>query len=146
MPINVAIEDLLPHSGPSVFLDRLVSVDEDQIRCAVVVTPGRRFITERGVGTSIVIEWMAQAIAAFAGFQRLQQSEPIEVGFLISCRLAEFHIPWLAPGTECEVRAHVLRIGGAQMGSFACEVLSNDEVVATATLNVYQGKLKGGPN
>lgn len=142
MPVDIPFEDLVPHSGASVLLDSVIAVDETQIRCGVVVRRGGRFITDDGVGASISIEWMAQAIAAYAGFHRLQKSEPVQVGFLVSCRCAELNIPWIKLDTECEVTATVLRDGGMQMASFKCEVLANDAVVATATLNVYQGTLK----
>ncbi len=144
MPVEVSIEELIPHSGQSVLLDRVIAVSETQIHCEVMVKPGGLYIKEGGVGASICIEWMAQAIAAYAGFHRRENSEPIQVGFLVSCRCAELLIPWLEVNQMFTVRAKVLRDGGMQMGSFKCEVLAGDAVVARATLNVYQGPLSQG--
>lgn len=141
--IEIPIGDLLPHSGPSVLLDRVVEIWEDGILCETQVLAGRRFIEEDGVGASISIEWMAQAIAAFAGYQRLQRDEEIVPGFLISSRRFELQMPWLELGTKVEVTAKTVRDGGTSLASFECMVATQGLRVATAVLNVYQGKLKG---
>ncbi len=143
LQIEIPIGDLIPHTGPSILLERVIDIWDDGILCATRVSAGQRFVQENGVGASICIEWMAQAIAAFSGYQRLQRAEDIVPGFLISCRRLELQMPWLEIDTEVEVTATTVRDGGTSLASFECTVATQGLRVATAVLNVYQGKLKG---
>ena len=58
------IEQLLPHAGRMILLDRVVEWDAERIVCERVVRKGDAFIESNGLPGWAGIELMAQAIAA----------------------------------------------------------------------------------
>ena len=60
------IRSLVPHAGPMVLLDRVISVDEDSLLAEVRIRSDSLFCNTDGVGAWVGIEYMAQAIGAWA--------------------------------------------------------------------------------
>ncbi len=61
------IRSLVPHAGPMVLLDRVISVDEDSLLAEVRIRSDSLFCNIDGVGAWVGIEYMAQAIGAWRG-------------------------------------------------------------------------------
>lgn len=132
------ISSLLPHSGPMVLLDRMVSVDEESLCAEVQIRSDSLFCTAGGVGAWIGIEYMAQAIAAHAGYCARLQHEPVKIGFLLGARRYECTRPIFAVGTL--LRVHVRRLSTSEngVGSFECHIDDDAATLATATITVFQ--------
>ena len=66
---NYDITEVLPHQAPMILIDSLEYYDVDSCRCTVAITQKSPFYNElkTGVPSYIGSEYMAQAIAAFAG-------------------------------------------------------------------------------
>ena len=74
------IAELVPHSGRMLLLDRVVAADADSLQAEVDITAASMFAGEHGVGNWIGIEYMAQAVAAFAGWQAMQHAMAGDAG------------------------------------------------------------------
>ena len=73
---NYDIKQVLPHQAPMILIDTLESYDVDSCRCTVGIKSASPFYDElkKGVPSYIGSEYMAQAIAAFAGAHALDDT------------------------------------------------------------------------
>jgi len=134
------VRELLPHSGQMVLLDRVLSADVDNLSAEVRIHAGSMLAGEEGVGAWVGIEYMAQAIAAHAGWLALQRSEPVKVGFLLGSRKYACGVPLFAIGSVLLVHVHRVLQGENGLGAFDCriDVAGGASAVATATVTVFQ--------
>ena len=105
------IVDLLPHSGAMVLLDRVISADDDNLCAEVRIHAGSMLATPQGVGAWVGIEYMAQAIAAHAGWKARRRQQPVKVGFLLGSRKYQAGVPYFAPGSVLRVHVHRVLLG-----------------------------------
>jgi predicted hotdog family 3-hydroxylacyl-ACP dehydratase len=135
-----AIATLVPHSAPMVMLDRVLSADADNLCAEVRIHAGSMFFdaAAAGVGAWVGMEYMAQAIAAHAGWLALQRGDAVKVGFLLGSRKYEAARALFAAG--CVLQVHVQRVlqGENGLGAFECSIEDAGLVVATATITVFQ--------
>lgn len=135
------IESLVPHSGPMLLLDRVLSADEDNLCAEVRIGAGSMFFDGAGVGSWIGIEYMAQAIAAHAGWLAQRRGGEVKVGFLLGSRKYETTRPRFASGSVLRVHVHRALQGDNGLGAFECrieEAAAQPVTVATATVTVFQ--------
>ena len=132
------IRSLVPHAGPMVLLDRVISADEDSLLAEVRIRTDSLFCNTDGVGAWIGIEYMAQAIGAWAGYTAQLRGEPVKLGFVLGTRCYECSRPIFTIGSL--LRVHVLRVFQDEngLGSFECSIDNEEGRVATATLTVFQ--------
>ena len=136
------VATLLPHDVPMVLVDRLLAHDCGRATCAVTVREGAPFVVDGRVATLVTLEYMAQTVAAFAGYTAQQADNPIQVGLLLGCRKMDSYLPWLPVGSALRVDVELVW-GNAQLGKFNCTVSLADgtptgTLVAIATLNVAE--------
>lgn len=140
-PLDVsalAIEDVVPHRGAMLLLDRLVSADEDRVVVAGGIHHGQLFVTDAGMPSYVGIELMAQAIAAWAGCRAHRLGQPVKLGFLLGTRrfaCTQSHFPC---GARFEVSAHREMMGDNGLGMFACALTLDGATVAEAMLSVFE--------
>jgi predicted hotdog family 3-hydroxylacyl-ACP dehydratase len=132
------IRSLIPHSGAMVLLDRIVAVDQETLCAEVRIRSDSLFCSASGVGAWVGIEYMAQSIAAFAGYTAYLRGEAVKPGFLLGTRRYECTLPMFSLGSV--LRVHVRRVFESEdgLGSFQCHIEHEEQEVATATLTVFQ--------
>lgn len=136
------IRTLVPHAGPMVLLDRVIAVDEETLCAEVRIGPETLFCDGQGVGAWVGVEYMAQAIAAHAGYAAHLRGKPVKVGLLLGSRRYECSRPNFALGSVLHV--HVQRVLQSEngLGAFECRIeFANDPsgvAAATATITVFQ--------
>ena len=132
------IRSLIPHSGAMVLLDRVIAVDEESLCAEVRIRPDSLFCAASGVGAWVGLEYMAQTIAAFAGYTAYLHGKAVKPGFLLGARRYECTLPMFSLGSL--LRVHVRRVLQSEngLGSFQCRIEHGQEEVATATLTVFQ--------
>ena len=86
------IRSLVPHSGTMVLLDRVISADENTLCAEVVIRPDSLFYADGGVGAWVGIEYMAQAIGAYAGYRARLRGEFIRKA---KDRRRDFTVDWV---------------------------------------------------
>jgi 3-oxoacyl-[acyl-carrier-protein] synthase-1 len=132
------IRSLLPHAGPMVLLDRVVSVNEDSLLAEVCIRPDSLFCSGGGVGAWVGIEYMAQAIGAWAGYAARLRGEPPKLGFLLGTRRYDSRRPIFVLGSTLRVYVHRVFQNENGLGSFECAIDDEEGRVATATVTVFQ--------
>lgn len=136
------IRTLVPHAGPMVLLDSLVAVGEETLCAEVRITADTLFCDGGAVGAWVGVEYMAQAVAAFAGYEAYSRGEPVKVGFLLGSRKYEVACPDFPVGSRLHVHVQRALQGDNGLGAFDCRIVdANDAAGATlanATITVFQ--------
>lgn len=136
------IHTLVPHADPMVLLDRVVSFENENLCAEVTIRPESMFCGEDGVGAWVGIEYMAQAIAAHAGYEQQLHGLPIKIGFLLGSRRYDCSCPTFPVGSVLRVYVHRVLLSENGLGSYDCRIEAcnqdNSTVLATATVTVFQ--------
>lgn len=134
------IRQLVPHSGQMVLLDRALSADAEQLCAEVRIREGGMLCGPDGVGAWVGIEYMAQAIAAHAGWLALQRGEEVKVGFLLGSRKYDASVAHFAPGSVLHVHVRRVLQSDNGLGAFECriDIAGGMANAAHATVTVFQ--------
>ncbi|MBI3285467.1 MAG: hotdog family protein [Burkholderiales bacterium] len=139
-PVLPPIRSLVPHEGDMVLLDRLIAVAAETLCAEVTIRTETLFCDAQGVGAWVGMEYMAQAIAAHAGYLARLRGEAVKVGFLLGSRRYECSQPAFALGSVLHVHVQRALQGDNGLGAFECRIEDgvNGAVLATATITVFQ--------
>lgn len=129
------IDELLPHAGKMVLLERVVEFDENHMIAEVIVRNDGLYGDENSVPAWLGIEYMAQTIAALGGMKRRIAEKPINPGFLLGTRRYDCNIDAFAVGSVLTVSVKCL-IQEQGLGVFDCRI-EGPGVYISANLNVY---------
>jgi predicted hotdog family 3-hydroxylacyl-ACP dehydratase len=134
------VRSLVPHQGEMVFLDRVVEASEQTLCAEVSIAQHSVFFDGAQVGSWVGIEYMAQAIAAHAGFMALQRGEAVRVGFLLGSRRYQCSVPAFALGSVLHVRIQHAMQGDNGLAAFECRIddAASGAVLAHATITVFE--------
>ena len=132
------IRSLIPHAGPMVLLDRVISADAESLCAEVTIRSDTLFCGGGGVGAWVGIEYMAQAIGAWAGYAARLRGEPPKLGFLLGTRRYDCRRPIFVLGSRLRVNVHRVFQNENGLGSFECAIDDEEGRVATATVTVFQ--------
>jgi len=139
MDVNgIPIEEIVPHRGAMLFVDRLLAADDDAVALAATVRLGQLFTVDAGLPAWVGVELMAQAIAAWAGLRARRRGERVKLGFLLGTRRYEASCEHFAIGAQLRIEAHCELFGDNGLGMFSCRILEGDAVLATANLSVFE--------
>ena len=134
------VADLIPHSGCMVLLDRIIDYDDQGLTAELAVRgDGLLGGDDNYVPAWAGIEYMAQAIAAFAGMTATQAGEPIRLGFLLGTRRYNSNVAAFKVGATLTIRVKKI-MQDDNLGVFDCRIQGANVEVA-ANLNVYQPPL-----
>lgn len=133
-----AIRSLVPHAGKMVLLDHVVAADKESLSATVTIRPDSLFYKDKGVGAWVGIEYMAQTVAAYAGYVALQHGEPVKVGFVIGTRRYECAQHMFALGSVLQIQIRCIMQADNGLGAFECTIHEGDKLLASATLNAFQ--------
>ena len=132
------IRQLVPHAGAMVLLDRVVSADEENLCAEVRIRRDSLFCLDGAVGSWVGIEYMAQAIGAYAGYSARLRGEPLKLGYLLGTRCYQCTRPFFPVGAL--LRIHVKRVLQSANGlaSFECRIEDEIGQIGSANLSVFQ--------
>ncbi|PCC74810.1 Predicted 3-hydroxylacyl-ACP dehydratase, HotDog domain [Nannocystis exedens] len=128
------VAELVPQRPPMLLLDEVVAADDDGITCAAVVRPDNLFLAGGRVHASVLLEYMAQAIAAFAGLRARVDHQPPALGLIAACRNLELHAEHLAVGDPLQIVA--TRVFAGAMAEYRAAVTRHGQPLAEAVLSV----------
>jgi predicted hotdog family 3-hydroxylacyl-ACP dehydratase len=132
------IRDLLPHSGRMVFLDRVVAVDEESLCAEVRLREDSLFCVDGVVGGWVGLEYMAQAIGAYAGYRARLRGEPVRVGYLLGTRHYECTQASFVLGSRLKIYVKRVLQSDDGLASFDCHIDDEKGTQARANLTVFQ--------
>jgi predicted hotdog family 3-hydroxylacyl-ACP dehydratase len=135
---DVAIERLLPHRGDMRWVHELIACDAETAVVEATVREDHLLADADGVPAFAGIEYMAQAIAVWAGSRALAKGEPVKHGFLLGTRRYECTRPVLAFGIRLRIEVRCELFGDNGLGMFACRILDGEEEIAVANVTVFE--------
>ena len=136
--VGVNIETVVPHRGRMLMVDQLLASDPDSVAVSAEIRRDNLFADEQGVPVWVGIEYMAQAIAAWAGCRALARKEPAKIGFLLGTRRYDCHCRHFAFGAQLRIEATRELFGENGLGMFSCRILEGERVLASAHVSVYE--------
>lgn len=134
------IAALIPHSGRMILLDSIIDFDEHSLSAELTVRDDGLLGDDKTVPAWAGIEYMAQAIAAYAGIQSKQAGEPIKLGFLLGTRRYTSNVGSFAVGTVLTIQVSLV-IQDDKLSVFDCKIHGTG-IEITANLSVYQPPIK----
>ncbi|SFU77615.1 ApeP family dehydratase [Pseudoduganella namucuonensis] len=134
------IRALLPHAGPMVLLDRVIEAADDTLCAEVRIHQDSMFYADGGVGSWVGVEYMAQAVAAHAGYLAHRKGNAVKPGFLLGSRRYGTTRPLFALGALLRVRVRQQLRGENGLAAFECSVedAADGAELASAMLTVFQ--------
>lgn len=131
-----AVATLLPQSGRMVLVDKVLEAGTDHIVVALTVRDDGLFSgPDNTVPAWVGLEYMAQAVAAFSGYQRKLRGQPIDLGFLLGTRYYECSVGQFSCGSRLTVKAEKIIEAANDMVVFDCH-LEGEQIEAKAKLNL----------
>ncbi|MBT9556268.1 MAG: hypothetical protein IV100_09580 [Myxococcales bacterium] len=126
--IQRALTELLPHSGPALYLHEVLRVDASGATA--------RATLHRTMESPLLIEYMAQTIGVWAGHRALENGSKPSIGYLVGSRRLDCHVPRVEAGVsvEIDVSIHAEVEGG--MALFDCVVTHEGRRLAAAAVMV----------
>ncbi|MGJ8664628.1 MAG: ApeP family dehydratase [Marinicella sp.] len=133
---NYCIDELLPHSGKMLLLDKVLDSGDDWLTSQVSIKISSQFVINGAVPALVVIEYMAQTVAALAGIRSKNQSEAVRIGLLLGTRKFDSNVDSIPVGTNLEIHVKEMFIEENGLGVFKCQAQAPGIQVA-CNLNVY---------
>lgn len=137
MNVEFSVDELVPHSGKMSLLDNIVAYGDGWLSAEVNISSSSMFAGENGVPAWIGMEYMAQAVAAYAGLQERKKGGLPKLGFLLGSRKYTCSTDYFSFGTTLSLRVQLDMEAANGLNVFQCE-LSGEGVEASANMNVYQ--------
>lgn len=133
-----AVEDILPHRGDMLLLDRLLWSNATQL-AAEYRPPSEAWHTQpEGMPSWIGLELMAQAIAAHVGLQKHAQGLPPKPGVLLGTRRYQATQGHFKPGQLLQVLVERQYLDDSGLGAYEARIESEGHTVAHATVKVFE--------
>ena len=136
------IDTLIPHAAPMVLLDRVLTADAESMCAEVTIGANTLFCGAQGVGAWVGVEYMAQAIAAHAGYAAQLRGDPVKIGFLLGARRYDCSRAWFTVGSVLHVHVKRTLQGDNGLGAFECHIDDAHQVdgapAAKAIITVFQ--------
>jgi predicted hotdog family 3-hydroxylacyl-ACP dehydratase len=132
-----AIDQLVPHRGAMILIDRVVAHGPVRLEAEATIRAEPYFPGAARVPAYLGLEYMAQAIAAYAALGRSDRAKPPGIGLLLGTRDFKSAVAAFEVGQRVGLTAELVLDGG-ELGVFDCAIRSDGRSVATARLNVFQ--------
>ena len=135
-----AVSELVPHEPPVLALDALVAWRPGHAEARLTVRPDDPFVRDGRLDAVVLLEYMAQAVAACLGMEAYAGSGGVRVGMVIACRQMAIRRPSLAVGEVLAISADRVR-GTDALSHYDGAVRDGDgELVASATMTLVHGE------
>lgn len=123
----------LPHEAPMILIDGMLSMLPPRVVCQSTIREDFVFLQNGKVSPIAMMEVAAQTAAVYMGIHWRTR----HIGFLASCRDAEFFVEEYTIGDVLLVHAELLA-ETERSGSFECVIMRNDERTARLQLLVVK--------
>lgn len=136
LPCGIA--PYVPHGHGMCLLDTLLDVGEEYLHAEVTPRHEDLFAKSAGIPGWVGLEWLAQAVAAWAGVQAVMAGSKPQIGFLLGSRRYRCQTPWFAFGQPIRIEVELDFRADNGLGAFQGRLIGPQGQLATATLNVFQ--------
>jgi predicted hotdog family 3-hydroxylacyl-ACP dehydratase len=132
-----SVADMVPHSGKMSLLDNIVDYGDDWLQAEVHIEPDAMFADANGVPAWIGLEYMAQAISAWAGLQERLNGGTPKIGLLLGSRKYICSEDYFELGQTLLIKVHLEMSAENGLDIFNCE-LRGESIKASAVVKVFQ--------
>ena len=133
------IEELLPHRGTMLLLDRVLEFSAERVSAQYAPRRDAWYADAHGnMPAWLGIELMAQAIAAHVGLLKRSEGKPVAPGILLGTRRYEAQRPAFAAGKLLLVSAAVSFRDESGLAAYDCGIEAGGASLARATLKVLE--------
>ena len=140
-PFFNSIQDVILHRPPMLLLDSVLSWDDFGVEVSVNPQDSHLFTNADGtIPVWVGIEYMAQAISAFAGIDARTRGEPLCIGFLLGTRKYTAHVASFAAEQKLTVKVRELLRDETNLVLFDCQIYQGEQCLATAEVKAIQPK------
>lgn len=131
---------ILPHKPPMILLDDIIEVNlkEKTLTSVFRVYPEKLFYEEgKGINSLVGIEFMAQTIGCYSYYKNSCQNP--NPGLLLGTRLYNNKIEYFKEDKTYTVKVSEVFTDN-EIVVFDCLIYDDNNEIASATVNAYQGK------
>jgi predicted hotdog family 3-hydroxylacyl-ACP dehydratase len=133
------IDTLVPHAPPMLAVERVLDYTPGRATVAMTVRDGL-FTRDGRVDSVVLLEYMAQAVAACLGLEATAAGGAVRVGMVVACRSLAVARPSVRVGEELTICVERVR-GTEQVSHFDGETRDvAGDVVARTTLTLVHGE------
>ena len=130
------IESYIPHRGGMRLIDRVLEVDDQHVVAEVDVPFDGLFVRDGRVPAWIGIEYMAQAVSAWAGNRARAKGGAPRAGLLLGSRRYEVKCDGFPSGKQLRIEVSCELFAANGLGQFDCRIVMDGQAVATARIAV----------
>lgn len=151
LPQAIAIEEILPHRGSMLLLDRVLDFDAESATAEYTPRSDAWYADSAGnMPAWIGIELMAQAVAAHVGLLKRCSGALPKQGALLGTRRYSSAQPAFSAGKPLLMRTKMIYRDASGLGAYDCSIMVDGREVAGAILKVFepdnfQSFLQGAP-
>lgn len=120
------------------WIDRVVSVSAEEVVAEAIISNTSAFLQDGRLPIWIGIEYMAQAVAAWAGHRARTEGRRVSVGYLVGTRRYDTFRAHFEVGEHLTIEARCEILGANGLGVFACRLMVLGQIAASANLSVYE--------
>ena len=136
---DIAIDELLPHARPMVLLDEVTAVSENALSARLTVRGDGMFDeatnAAKTVPALVGVEYMAQTVAAWAGYHARRRGEAVGSGLLLGARDYHSSTTAFTVGETLDVNVALVLQSAAGLAVFDCTI-ENERFAVSARLTV----------
>lgn len=133
------VEDLVPHRAPMLLIGDVISASATELSARVDPKASLQFADADGnIPAYLGIEYMAQAIAAFAGLEAHQHNRPVQLGFLLGTRRYKARVTAFTPEQPLHVNIREILRDENNLVLFDCQLFSGEQALASAQIKAIQ--------
>ena len=133
-----SIATLVPHAKPMLIVDRVLAADDTSLTAELTIQKDSLFCHNGAVAAWVGVEYMAQTVAAHAGYLATLEKKPIRPGMLLGTRSYTCNCPSFAVGSTLRIHVNRLFLADNGLGSYSCTIDNMDDEQAKAILTVFQ--------
>ena len=131
-PLFESVEDLVLHRPPLLLLQSVSHWDVGHVE-AIADGEGK-------IPAWVGLEYMAQAISAYAGIIARQNGEEPSIGFLLGTRRYDTHVDSFTPGQQLRVNVREVFRDENNLVLFDCDIHAGEDLLASAQVKAIQPK------
>jgi predicted hotdog family 3-hydroxylacyl-ACP dehydratase len=136
---DLTLDDLLPHRGHMMLLDKVLEVDSKHALTLCRVKKSWPMADETGVHPLILIELAAQTAGVCNGLDRIQTQgiDSDQMGWLVGVKKTEFFISTLPFDSEIMARAENT-YNFENLREVSCQLHLDNTLICTSLLQLFQ--------
>ena len=135
----INIEDLIPHRGKMILIDRIITIEKDFAVTSSTVHKSWPLVTDAGVSSMVLVELAAQCAGVCNGWDRIQTQgmDSDRMGWLVGVKRASFYIDLIPLHGEIISRADNTN-AFESLREIQSVLRLNNEIIGEVTLQLFQ--------